>query len=101
MLVGNDRLVLYFIIILMRKVQKKPSNTDYVIAFTKWAVIGALVYWVILWAIAFVGWLMEKYTWGTVLFIMLWIVLVLGCGIACVLDESEKYENDTDKTTNM
>ena len=75
----------------MRKVQKKPSNTDYVIAFIKWAVIGAVVYWVILWAIAFIGWLMEKYTWGMVLLIMLWIVLVFGCGIASVLDESEKW----------
>ena len=77
----------------MRKVQKKPSNTDYVIAFIKWAVIGAVVYWVILWAIAFIGWLMEKYTWGMVLLIMLWIVLVFGCGIASVLDESEKWED--------
>lgn len=85
----------------MRKVQKKPSNTDYVIAFIEWAVIGALIYWVILWAIALIGWLMEKYTWGTVLLIMLWIVLVFGCGICMVMDESEKYENDTDKTTNM
>ena len=85
----------------MRKVQKKPSNTDYVIAFTKWAVIGALVYWVILWAIVLIGWLMEKYTWGMVLLIMLWITLVFGGAIACVLDESEKYKNDTDKTTNM
>ena len=85
----------------MRKAQKKPSNSDYVIAFIQWAVIGALAYWVILWVIAFIGWLMEKYTWGTVLLIMLWIVLVIGCGIACALDESEKYKNDTDKTTNM
>lgn len=85
----------------MRKVQKKPSNTDYVIAFIEWAVIGALIYWVILWVIAFTWWLMETYTWGVVLLIMLWIVLVLGCGIWMVMDESEKYENVTDKTTNM
>jgi len=85
----------------MRKVQKKPSNTDYVIAFIEWAVFGALIYWIILWAIVFIGWLIEKYTLGTVLLIMLWIVLVLGCGIICALDESEKYGNVTDKTTNM
>lgn len=101
MLIENDRLVLYFIIILMRKVQKKPSNTDYVIAFFEWAVFGALIYWIILAIIAFMRWLINSYSTETILLIALWIAVVLICATGAVIAESEKYGNDTDKTTNM
>lgn len=101
MLVENDRLVLYFIIILMRKVQKKPSNTDYVIAFIEWAIFGTLIYWVVLAIIAFMRWLINSYSTETILLVALWIAVVLICATGAVIAESEKYENDTDKTTNM
>ena len=85
----------------MRKVQKKPSNTDYVIAFIEWAVFGALIYWIILAIIAFMRWLISSYSVEVILLVALWIAVVLICAIGAIINESEKYKNDTDKTTNM
>ena len=85
----------------MRKVQKKPSNTDYVIAFIEWAVFGALIYWIILAIIAFMRWLTSTYSVEIILLVALWIAVVLICAIGAIINTSEKYKNDTDKTTNM
>lgn len=74
----------------MRKVQKKPSNTDYVIAFAEWAVIGALIYWVILAIIAFMRWLTSTYSVEIILLVALWIAVVLICAIGAIINESEK-----------
>ena len=74
----------------MRKVQKEPSNTDYVIAFTEWAVIGALIYWIILAIIEFIRWLISAYSIEIVLLVALWIAVMLICAIGAVINESEK-----------
>lgn len=85
----------------MRKAKTKPSNTDYVIAFIGWGLFGVIIYWAILAIIAFMRWLINTYSTETILLIALWIAVVLICAIGAVIAESEKYENDTDKTTNM